>query len=148
MTKLKGIVFRSYANQETPTPRKQWVSHTGKRQRVKYLRVLCKDVINSKEEDTLEALKLVREFVAGKFEEYGTLMIIHQAMDISDSTGVTVAEALTYIVEKLRADTEEATKIAAEKIAEAAIGHAAHPQSELEIKVEEEDAPQTVDENS
>lgn len=105
MSRLKGPAFPSFAHQGTPTERQQWISHTGKRQRIKYLRILCKDVLTSKDPETLEVLAKAREFVAGKFEEYGLLMMIHQAKDVEDSTGIPFSGALDYIVDKLIKDS-------------------------------------------
>lgn len=100
--------MRSYQEQNTEfTPRQQWISHNGKKQLVKNLRISCQSVLNSKDPATVKILKQVREYVAGKFEEYGLLMMIHQAMDTSESTGLSFPECMEYIYDKLTNVTNE-----------------------------------------
>jgi hypothetical protein len=109
MPRIKGPIFPSFANQQEPKPRQQWVSHDGKRQRLRYLRRVCSDILTSSDPEVVEILKQAREFVAGKYEEYGMLMMIHQALEASDSTGMDFPFCLDYILDKMRAETSALT---------------------------------------
>lgn len=130
MTKLKGIAFPSFREQQTAPSRQQWVSHTGKRQKVKYLRMVCRPVLKSTDTRTKEILAKINELTAGPFQEYGTLMIIHQALEIAGSVNdSSFVDTLDFILEKLVLDQIEAKRKAEEK-------------PELEITVEEPDATQ------
>ena len=102
MTKFKGPAFPSFLDQKEPAPRQQWISHNGKKQRVKNLRIVCRPVLSSSDPMVIEAIARARELVSGQFEEHGVLMIIHQAMEVSDDTGVDFVEALDYIVDKMK----------------------------------------------
>lgn len=105
----KGLrILPSYKNPSgSPSTRMQWKPHEGKKQRLRNLRATCRDVLHSKDPEIVEVIQRAREFVAGRFEEIGMLMMIHQAKDISDSTGVPFVESLDYIIEKLKSDKEE-----------------------------------------
>jgi hypothetical protein len=107
MSRFKGPWFPSFAQQGTPEPRKQWISHCGRQQRTRYLRQACRVVLKSKDPETIEAIQKAHGIISGKFEEYGLLMMIHQAMETSDSTGLPIAECLNYITDKIKSDIEE-----------------------------------------
>lgn len=101
-------VLESYQKPPSiPTERQQWISHTGKKQRVKYLRRECADILSSQDPQVIEVLTKAKEFLAGKFEEYGLLMMIHQGKETADSTGLSFVETFDYILEKMKSDLEK-----------------------------------------
>ncbi len=106
----KGLGLPSYKDQSSNfVSRQQWVSLTGKKQRIKNLRSLCKDVLSSTDPEIIESIEKTKEFVKGKFEEYGLLMMVYQAKETSDSTGLSFPECLDYILEKIKADLSSGT---------------------------------------
>lgn len=97
---VKGIVFPSMLNQQTPDARKQWVSHSGRRQRLRYLRQQCRGLFDAKDEKIAELIKKAKEIIGiGPMSEYGLLVLLYQSKITSEESGLTFAECLEYIIE-------------------------------------------------
>lgn len=103
MTRLKGPRFPSFDNQRTPKPHKQWLAHSGRKARIRYLRQICHPILSSKDPEYAAAIQRIKDKVTeGPFSEYGILMIVFQAKEVSDSTGVDWIESVQYILDQLK----------------------------------------------
>jgi len=103
--RLKGPRFPSYDYQQNPGPRKQWIAHTGRKARVRYLRQSLHSILNSKVGEEIFTVQKVRDFIPpGPYAEYGVLMILFQAKEFSDSTEITFAEAVDVVLENVKVE--------------------------------------------
>ena len=102
---LKGPRFPSFDNQQTPKPRTQWIHHTGKRARLRNLRHVCRPILDNP--CNAEMIQRIRDKIpAGPFTEYGVLMIIFQAKEVADSTGISWLESADYTLEHLQMESK------------------------------------------
>lgn len=111
--RLKGPVFPSFERPPRPStsfrqhpdralPKgSEWSSHTGRRQRFRNLRNTTRSVLNSKDPETVSALVRIREAVKDDPEpEFGFLNILAAANRSADDTGVSIVEAVDYMLMK------------------------------------------------
>lgn len=111
--RIKGPWFPSFENavhNDNPTPKKQWVSHVGRKQRLRALRHKCREVLNSTDAEFINAGRRLVQFTAfEKDVELVTLIIASSAMDRAKDQRLTWPEAL----EDLLTEIEESAKAAA-----------------------------------
>ena len=85
---------------------KQWIAHTGRKARTRYLTRVCSEILNSKDPQIIELIKRTREAVGPVFTDYGSLLILTEAKELSDSTEVTFVEAVEYLLLNLSTSVE------------------------------------------
>ncbi len=118
---FKGPVFPSFKNpppaskgfRQHPdralTVGSEWASHTGRRQRFRNLRNVSRTALNSKDPETISALARIREAVKDDPEpEFGFLNILAAANRSADDTGVSIVEAIDYMLIKWAEINEKA----------------------------------------
>jgi len=107
--KFKGPRFPSFDNQQTPAPKKQWVSHSGRQSRLRMLRHSLHKILHSEAEKSV--VQKVRDFIpSGPYAEFGVLMILFQAKELADSVELTFAEAVDYVLENVKIEPLPETK--------------------------------------
>jgi hypothetical protein len=132
--KFKGPRFPSFTNPSLPRDNhnhnknrsiedgETWVAHSGRKARLRNLKQLCRSIVEDKDPSIIESVNLIREVsrVDGIVNEAGMYYILNQAREISDSTGVTLPEALTVLVDKeLKQRTEQIAELAIKQEQEA-----------------------------
>lgn len=128
MTRLKGPVFPSFREPPQPNPDgqrhnpnrsieagKSWVAHSGIKARLRYLRQQCRPILSSKDPELLAAVERVRLVATkdGITNEAGMLFVLLKAKEISEQMDISVAEAITIMVEqelKTRENQESESK--------------------------------------
>lgn len=107
--RIKGPFFKSFEEAGTfpPKEKRQWISHQGRRQRVRALRQKCRKALDLKDADSIQAGRRLVQFTAfEKDVELVTLILASTAMDRAVDQRLTWAEAL----EDLLTEIEEAAK--------------------------------------
>lgn len=103
--RIKGPWFPSYETAGTyppAAPKKQWVSHVGRKQRIRALRQKCRTILNSKDADAIQAGRRLVQFTAfEKDVELVTLILASTAMDRAADQRLTWAEALEDLLTEI-----------------------------------------------
>lgn len=98
---IKGPVFGSFFNQETPKPHKQYLAHSKMRAALRNLRHICGPIFKLKDEASIAAIARCKRDVAGEPEPlYAQLHLMRAALEAAQSTGVTWAESMNYLLDK------------------------------------------------
>lgn len=108
---VKGAPFPSHKKQLDSEPRRQWISHLGARQRLRALRITCKDILDSTDEDVQHACARVVASVRAvtiQHVEYNILLLVSAALGISADTGQSFVESITYLMDQF--DAKEADR--------------------------------------
>jgi len=78
---------------------REWVSHSGRKQRLRYLRQQLHKLLVDK--DNQPALDRLREITKDEPEpEYAFLNLLHGANNATEDTGTPIAESIDYIINK------------------------------------------------
>lgn len=127
MTRLKGIRFPSYDNPpqskkppvsdpQVPgrslTQGKQWIGHSGKQSRIRYMKQMCRTILKSKDPVYIETLNRIKSLIAedNPEPEFTMLKFISKCKEISDSTEVSWVETVNYMINKLLVEQQTITK--------------------------------------
>jgi hypothetical protein len=87
----------------------EYISHQNKRQRLRYMKQQVQSILNDKDIKTVAALTNIRTAVKDDpAAEFGFYNILNAAKRASEDTGVTIAEAVDYMLKKW-AEVEEQT---------------------------------------
>ena len=110
---LKGPMFPSFETPPSPGYQKQqkpgrvlpmnsqYVSHSGRAARLRYLRQIAKPFLTSTDRRVQVAVERVRELTGGEpVPEYGMLQLICASKSTADSTGVPWIDSLEYIINR------------------------------------------------
>lgn len=116
MSHIKGPIFKSYTEatqrswmgaQMRPAPDRSlpegqsWGSHPGRKARLRNLRQVTQSIRNTKDPALLDAVRQLYDLTKGEPEpEYAHLHLLAAAKQSSDDTGVTILDAVEYMVEK------------------------------------------------
>lgn len=111
--RIKGPFFPSFekaGTYEPAAPKKQWVSHVGRKQRVRALRQKCRKVLGATDADSIQAGRRLVQFCAfEKDVELVTLILASTAMDRAADQRLTWAEALEDLLTEIE-ETANANK--------------------------------------
>lgn len=117
--KFKGRMFESFKNPPAPLSDwkrekiqteknralpegKMWLHHDAKRSRIRRLKQLCRPILSSTDPTALEMIQKTHAKVTdGPMHEYGFLMIINQAREVSESNNLDWVVSLDYILSQL-----------------------------------------------
>lgn len=81
---------------------KQWVAHSGKQARMRYIRQFCNKILKSQDLEVIDVIKRADQLVSrGVHHDYGVLLVINTARETSESTGIGFVATLSYMLDKL-----------------------------------------------
>jgi hypothetical protein len=109
---IKGPVFPSFYNQQTPRPHKQYLSHTKLRQAMRNLRQACVHILKLKDDASVAARERCRQAVnAEPKPEYAYLHLLNAAREACDATGESFPTAMNYLLDKFAEQLAELNQV-------------------------------------
>ena len=117
---IKGKIFPSFTEpsrlrRTIPDPvtrvlpiNQSWIAHSGRSARMRYLRQLCKEILTSKDRETIFAVNKIQEILN---DELLRLATIYKSLEIAKATEISFSDTVEILLGKMKEEVSKETEV-------------------------------------